>query len=103
MGFVYIVEFLKQDCVKIGMTNEVDPFKRINSFKTYAPYGIKTLALIETNNASFLESVLHKKYKLKRIESNREFFKLSKEDIEDIKNNFEKDDEDLIILLKELK
>jgi hypothetical protein len=83
-GFVYLFKHKGTNFIKIGMTEDESVSKRFSCFNTYAPNGGEIVHIIETNNARELESDLHKKYSEKRMKG--EFFLLSNQDIEDIKN-----------------
>jgi len=70
------------DIYKIGKTSQENIEKRINEIQS--PYKLQIVAVCSKD----VENELHKKYHSKRL--NGEYFKLSYEDIQDIKFKFEK-------------
>jgi hypothetical protein len=77
-GCVYFFKHKGIDAIKIGMTNKSNPKNRFSSLKTYSPNGASIIGYIETPHFQELESLLHEKYKSKRL--NGEWFDITKED-----------------------
>ena len=102
MEWIYVVEFVGSNAYKIGFTTGDDPYKRINTFKTYAPAGINVELLVKTKNGRALERKLHEKFKNKRVRKNAEFFELSKLDIDLIKNEYNQSQSRLEHLLSDV-
>lgn len=67
---------------KIGYTNNMS--QRVTQLQTASPTNIKVLYQKETDRAPQLEKYLHRKYG--RFKSNREWFKLTNEEITEIIN-----------------
>ena len=84
MENVYVFKQTVTNIFKIGMTKKISVNDRLSSFKTYSPYPIEVITIIETENAYELERKLHHKFKDKRLSG--EFFNLNEQDIEYIKN-----------------
>lgn len=81
ISHVYIVKF--GNLYKIGRSN--NPKKRISSFSGVTlPHKFELIHTFDTSNAHLLERGLHKKFHKKRVQG--EWFKLSKNDIEYLKN-----------------
>ena len=72
--YIYILK--GEDSYKIGYTTDFD--KRIKHYKTHNP-NIKTICLIESNDAFELESYLHDKFEDKNISG--EWFDLTEEEV----------------------
>lgn len=79
-GYVYLLKD-DNDNYKIGLTKNLE--SRMKSF-TSLPYKIELIHYFESNNMSSDERKLHNKFSDKRISG--EWFKLSTEDVEYIKN-----------------
>jgi hypothetical protein len=80
-GFIYILKSL--EIYKIGRAKHLD--SRIKAYKTENPHGIELLHQKEVDDYISVESNLLMKFKEKQVRG--EWFKLSIEDIEWIKNN----------------
>jgi hypothetical protein len=83
-GCVYFFRHVGLEPVKIGYSSNNNPIKRFNQFKTYAPYGAEILGFIQSDDAKELETLLHKKYALKRLDG--EWFNLTVSEVNDIIN-----------------
>ncbi|QHT67405.1 DUF4041 domain-containing protein [Rhodocytophaga rosea] len=88
-GHVYIISNIGSfgsDVYKIGMTRRLDPIDRVKELgDASVPFDFDVHAIIYSENAPELENILHKKFDHKRvnlINSKREFFNVSIEDIE---------------------
>ena len=80
VGYVYIIEAVNMGFYKIGMTvNFIQREKNL----VLLPFDIKLFHKIESNDYIKLERELHKKYADKRV--NGEWFRLSQEDLEEIR------------------
>lgn len=71
--FVYFIQNSKSKEIKIGLTKDIT--RRLNDIKTYFPYGVELLHVIEGNK--LLETELHKKFKKYNI--NGEWFEPAQE------------------------
>ena len=88
-GHVYIISNIGsfgENIYKIGMTRRLDPTERVNELSSASvPFPFDIHATIQTDNAPALENELHKKFeknKLNKINSRKEFFKISLNEIE---------------------
>lgn len=97
-GYVYIVSNVGsfgEDVYKIGMTRRLDPLDRINELgDASVPFGFDIHAMIFSDDAPGLEGELHKAFedrKLNMINTRREFFKVSLDEIiQVVKENHDK-------------
>ncbi len=85
-GCIYLFRHLTTPYVKIGMTSTEDVSNRFSSFNTYSPFGGEILAVFKVSDPHKIEKRLHSYFDDKRM--NGEFFNLSSEDIDYIKNLF---------------
>ena len=97
-GYVYIISNIGsfgENIYKIGMTRRLDPMDRINELgDASVPFKFDVHALIFSENAPQLEAALHKAFENKKvnmINSRREFFNVTLDDIEKVvKENYDK-------------
>lgn len=92
MGAVYFLKQKNVKGVKIGYSKEENPIKRVNSYKTYFPYGLDFIGYISFNNfelAREFEIKTHKYFKLSKIQ--KEWFDIDINQIQDYlsKNNLQ--------------
>lgn len=90
-GYVYVISNIGsfgENVYKIGMTRRLDPYDRVNELgDASVPFNFDVHAMIFSNDAPKLEATLHRAFddkKLNLINSRREFFKVSLEEIENI-------------------
>lgn len=96
-GYVYVISNIGsfgKDIYKIGMTRRLNPMDRINELgDASVPFNFDVHALIFSDNAPKLEAALHHAFedkKLNLINSRREFFKVTLDEIEDVvRHNFD--------------
>lgn len=97
-GYVYIISNIGafgKDIYKIGMTRRLDPHERIDELgDASVPFNFDIHALIFSEDAPALEAALHNAFesrKLNKINSRREFFAVSLDEIkEEVRRNFDK-------------
>ena len=97
-GYVYIISNIGsfgENIYKIGMTRRLDPQERVDELgDASVPFNFDVHAMIFTEDAPALENALHKAFENKKvnmINSRREFFNVSLEEIEEVvKANFDK-------------
>lgn len=97
-GYVYVISNIGafgEDVYKIGMTRRLDPMDRIDELgDASVPFNFDVHALIFTEDAPALEAALHtafERQKLNKINSRREFFKVSLSEIKRVvRENFDK-------------
>lgn len=97
-GYVYIISNIGsfgEGVYKIGMTRRLDPMERVDELgDASVPFKFDVHAMIFSDDAPKLESALHRAFENKKvnmINSRREFFKVSLDEIEEvIKNNYDK-------------
>lgn len=97
-GYVYIISNIGsfgEDIYKIGMTRRLDPMERVDELgDASVPFKFDVHAMIFSDDAPKLESALHRAFENKKvnmINSRREFFKVSLDEIEEVvKNNYDK-------------
>jgi hypothetical protein len=89
VGHIYVISNLGsfgQDVYKIGMTRRLDPLDRVRELgDASVPFQFDIHAIIYSENAPQLEYELHKRFaerRLNRVNSKKEFFKVSLEEIE---------------------
>lgn len=78
-GCVYFFRHIGLSPVKIGYSSYASPKYRFETFKTYAPYGAEMLGFIMTEDPKSLESMLHVKFKDKRLAG--EWFEVTDSDV----------------------
>lgn len=88
-GFVYIISNIGsfgENVYKIGMTRRLEPMDRIKELSDASvPFPFDVHALIFSEDAPALETVLHQTFKaseVNKVNSRKEFFRISLEDIE---------------------
>lgn len=96
-GYVYIISNIGafgENIVKIGVTRRSDPNERIRELSgASVPFKFDTHALIYSNEAYKLESELHNKFDVRRVNKvnkRKEFFKLTPDEIERFINYYSK-------------
>lgn len=97
-GYVYIISNIGafgKDVYKIGMTRRLDPMDRVDELgDASVPFNFDVHAMIFSDNAPALEAALHRAFedrKLNMINTRREFFNVTLEEIEEVvKANFDK-------------
>lgn len=97
-GYVYIISNVGsfgEGVYKIGMTRRLDPQERIDELgDASVPFDFDVHALIFSEDAPKLEAALHnafEKYKVNKVNSRREFFKVPLEEIkEEVRKNYDK-------------
>ena len=97
-GYVYIISNIGafgENVYKIGMTRRLDPMDRIDELgDASVPFNFDVHAMIFTDNAPALEAALHRAFddrKLNMVNTRREFFKVTLEEIEAVvKENYDK-------------
>ena len=97
-GYVYIISNIGafgENVYKIGMTRRLDPHERVDELgDASVPFNFDIHALIFTEDAPKLEAALHNAFeskKLNKINSRREFFAVSLEEIKnEVRKNFDK-------------
>ena len=97
-GYVYIISNIGafgENVYKIGMTRRLDPQERVDELgDASVPFNFDVHALIFTDDAPGLETALHNAFesrKLNKINSRREFFAVSLDEIKsEVRKNFDK-------------
>jgi len=79
-GYVYVIEAVNVGIYKIGMS--IHPKKRFKVLSKKVPLDMRLLHTIHTDDRHNLEHELHEKYSHCRV--NREWFKLSQEELDEI-------------------
>lgn len=79
MGCIYFYKHNNLSPIKIGMTKEDNPSKRVYSFLTAAPYGGELLEFFTTPNASKVEKEIHEELKEDRLYG--EWFEIDMDDV----------------------
>lgn len=95
-GFVYIISNIGsfgENIYKIGMTRRLEPMERISELSSASvPFEFDVHAMIFSDDAPALESILHNTFSDKRVNlvnSRKEFFNVSLDEIEDVvKKNY---------------
>lgn len=113
MGAVYFLKQKNDKAVKIGYSKEKNPIRRVNSYKTYFPFGLDFIGYVSFNNvedAILFEKECHNYFKFNKID--KEWFLINEEKINkylldknytllksfsDTKNNKDKDIYNLFI------
>lgn len=97
-GYVYIISNIGafgENIYKIGMTRRLDPQERVDELgDASVPFNFDVHAMIFTEDAPKLEAALHNAFenkKLNRINTRREFFAVTLEEIKsEVRKNFDK-------------
>ncbi len=97
-GYVYIISNIGsfgENVYKIGMTRRLDPMERVDELgDASVPFNFDVHAMIFSDNAPALEAALHKAFesrKLNKVNTRREFFNVTLEEIEaEVKKNYDK-------------
>lgn len=97
-GYVYIISNIGsfgENVYKIGMTRRLDPMERVDELgDASVPFKFDVHAMIFSDDAPKLEAALHRSFDTKKvnmINSRREFFKVTLDEIEDVvKLNYDK-------------
>lgn len=97
-GYVYIISNIGafgENVYKIGMTRRLDPHERVDELgDASVPFNYDIHAMIFTDDAPSLETALHnafEKNKVNKINSRREFFNVSLDEIKEVvRKNFDK-------------
>ena len=97
-GYVYIISNVGsfgENVYKIGMTRRLNPQERIDELgDASVPFDFDVHALIFSEDAPKLENALHRafeQYKVNRINTRREFFRVSLDEIkQEVRKNFDK-------------
>lgn len=97
-GYVYIISNVGafgEGIYKIGMTRRLEPMDRVDELgDASVPFDFDVHALIFSDNAPALEAALHRAFedrKLNMINTRREFFRVSLDEIKAVvKENFDK-------------
>lgn len=97
-GYVYIISNVGsfgENIYKIGVTRRLDPTERVDELgDASVPFDFDIHAIIFSDDAPALENALHKTFEKRRlnlINSRREFFNVSLDEIEQVvKKNFSK-------------
>lgn len=97
-GYVYIISNIGsfgENVYKIGMTRRLEPMDRVDELgDASVPFNFDVHAMIFSENAPKLEAALHNAFadrKLNMINTRREFFRVSLEEIEQVvKQNYDK-------------
>jgi hypothetical protein len=90
-GYVYVISNIGafgENVYKIGMTRRLDPYDRVNELgDASVPFNFDVHAMIFSDNAPKLEAALHNEFdnrKLNLINSRREFFNVTINEIEEV-------------------
>ncbi|MDO4301828.1 MAG: DUF4041 domain-containing protein [Clostridia bacterium] len=97
-GYVYVISNIGafgKDVYKIGMTRRLDPMDRVDELgDASVPFNFDVHAMIFSDDAPALEAALHRAFenrKLNMINTRREFFNVTLDEIEEVvKANFDK-------------
>lgn len=95
-GFVYIISNIGsfgENVYKIGMTRRLEPMDRIRELSSASvPFEFDVHAIIFSDNAPELESLLHQKFRsheVNKVNHRKEFFKVALDEIEKtVKENY---------------
>lgn len=96
-GYVYVISNIGsfgEGVYKIGMTRRLDPMDRVRELgDASVPFGFDIHAMIFSDNAPKLEAAIHKAFenrKVNMVNTRREFFRVSLDEIKDtINKNFD--------------
>lgn len=82
-GYVYIVSnpAFSKGIFKIGFTTRDVSTRMQELYTTGVPHEFVTCIIMKTDYAKMLEADLHRKYRRKRLNGKREFFKLDESDL----------------------
>lgn len=83
---VYLLRYVGRKEVKIGMSKNVNPYKRIKDYNMYSIHGVEVLGVVPCLDGLNIEKAIHKEFKHKKIRG--EWFELTDEDIEYIINKY---------------
>ena len=84
-GYVYLIEFLNQNTIKVGMTQCTDPMKRLRCY--YGKWKLHFIYYCRNGSAVELENILIKELSMKYKRIKRETFCFSsKMDIDKLLN-----------------
>ena len=81
MGCIYFIRHKGQEPIKIGLTNEDSPEKRIRSMETVSPWGIELIGHFYTSIHYDMEKIIHDDFASRRLKG--EWFNISPEDVEE--------------------
>lgn len=95
-GFVYIISNIGsfgENVYKIGMTRRLEPMERIKELSDASvPFSFDVHALIFSDDAPALETILHKTFKnhqVNKLNSRKEFYNIDLNEIKEVvKNNY---------------
>lgn len=88
MGAVYFLKQKNQKPIKIGYSKEKNPIRRINSYKTYFPYGLEFIGYVsfdKVEDAIIFEKECHNYFNFYKV--NKEWFLINEEIINNFLNN----------------
>lgn len=77
---VYLLKYVGRKEVKIGMSKDLNPRKRIQQYNMYSIHGVEVLGIIQCLDSRITERKIHQEFKNKRIKG--EWFELTDEDVE---------------------
>ena len=77
---VYLLKYVGRKEVKIGMSKDLNPMKRVQQYNTYSATGVEVLGIIECLNSRITEKNIHHEFNHKK--NNGEWFNLTDEDVE---------------------
>lgn len=83
-GFVYVITnpSFRADIVKIGMTCQINPMSRVDDlYNTSTPLRFEPEIILYSENALYTEQQLHEIFKSRRVNSSREFFSATSEEV----------------------
>ena len=75
MGCIYFIKHKGQEPIKIGLTTDTSPEKRIKSMETVSPWGLELVDVLQTSLPVEMEKIIHSDFKEKRIKG--EWFNIS--------------------------
>ena len=81
MGCIYFIRHKGQEPIKIGLTSDTSPEKRMKSAETYSPWGIELVDVLETSLPVEMEKIIHSDFKEKRM--NGEWFNISFKEVKE--------------------
>ena len=76
---VYLLRYVGDKEVKIGMSKHSNPYQRIKQYSTYSVKDIEVLGVIQCVNSTKLEKIIHNEFKHKNIKG--EWFDLTDNDV----------------------
>jgi hypothetical protein len=83
-GYVYVITnpSFRTDIVKIGMTCQINPMSRVDDlYNTSTPLRFEPEMILYSENALTTEQQLHEIFKSRRVNSSREFFSATSEEV----------------------